>query len=110
MTVLYKNLNLLKLRDVYKLELAKLVYQLLHNLVPKSLNESFVKIFDVHTHKTRQAQNVVHFSPPVIKPLGLELVDHRGCKLCEEIDKSTKDLNWFSFKKRYKEMLIKSYD
>ena len=67
MTALYKKLNLLKFGDVYKLELAKFMYQLHHNRVPKSLTESFVKITDINTHKTRQAQNVVYFRPRVKK-------------------------------------------
>ena len=67
MTVLYKILNLQKFGNVYTLDLAKFMYQLHHNLVPRSLTESFVKITDIHAHKTRQAQNVVYFRPRVKK-------------------------------------------
>ena len=69
----------------------------------------YVKITDIHTHKTRQAQNVVHFRPRVKKNIRVELICHRGCKLWEEIDKSKKDLTWYSFKTWYKKILIKSY-
>ena len=94
MTVLSKNLNLLKFGDVYKLELAKFMYQLHHNLSPKSLTESFVKITDIHAHNTRQAQNVVYFRPRIKKNnIAVGLKSHRGSKPWETIDKPTKDRN-----------------
>ena len=107
MTVLFKKLKLLRFGDVYKLQLAKFMYQLYHNL-SLYLNKSFVKITAVHTRKTRQAQNVVYFVSRVKKNLGLKLISNKVCKLWEEIDKSTKDQNWHSIKKRYKEMLLKA--
>ena len=36
-TALYKNLNILKLEDIYKLELAKFMYQINYKKVPKYL-------------------------------------------------------------------------
>ena len=44
MTISYKNLNLLKFGDVYKLELVKFMYQLHHNRVPKSLKLTYIHI------------------------------------------------------------------
>jgi len=43
-TNLYNKLNFLKLTDIYKLELAKIMHQLLNSKLPKSLHALFTKI------------------------------------------------------------------
>ena len=43
-TELYQHLNLLVLDDIYKLELAKIMYLLHHNDLPPVLNNSFTKL------------------------------------------------------------------
>ena len=54
MTNLYKNFNILRLPDVYKLEVAKYTHQLHNNKLPKSLhNNDYVKINKTHNFKTR---------------------------------------------------------
>ena len=52
-TDLYKNLNLLKLNDIYKLELAKFMYQLQYETLPKSFNDQFIKLSDIHNCSIR---------------------------------------------------------
>ena len=44
MTNFYKNLNLQKLKGIYKLELAKFMYQLHHGTLPKSFYDRFIKL------------------------------------------------------------------
>ena len=45
---LYKNFELPKLQDIYRLELAKFMYKLEHNKLPKFFNNNFVKITNHH--------------------------------------------------------------
>ena len=45
---LYKNLSLLKLQNIYKLELAKFMYQLSFNKLPKIIESAFPKIKNIH--------------------------------------------------------------
>ena len=77
MTYLYKNLNILKLTDVYKLEVAKYMHLLQNNKLPKSLYDDYVKINETHNYNTRQVQNNVYFKPRVDKSIGKEMLVYR---------------------------------
>ena len=105
----YQKLNILKLADIYDLELAKHMHQLHNNKLPFSLHEDYVKLNEMHTHNTRQTQNAVYFKPRVNKSIGKELLVYRGAKLWENIASSIKSLSWYSFKKRFKRKLIGNY-
>ena len=59
MTNLSKNLNLLKLNDIYKLELAKFMHQLQHGTLTKSFYNRFIKISAVYNYLTRQKQRCI---------------------------------------------------
>ena len=109
MTILYQKLNILKLADIYGLELAKYMHQLHDNKLPFSLYEDCVKLNEIHSHNTRQTQNTVYFKPRVKKSIGKELLVYRGAKLWENINNSMKSLSWYSFKKRLKRRLISNY-
>ena len=67
MTILNQKLNVLKLADIYSLELAKYMHQLHNNKLPFSLYEDYVKLNEIHSHNTGQTQNAVHFKPRVKK-------------------------------------------
>ena len=108
MIILYQKLNILKLADIYGLELAKYMHQLRNNKLPFSLYD-YVKLNEIHSHNTRQTQNAVYFKPRVKKSIGKELLVYRGVKLWENIDNSIKSLSWHSFKKRLKRRLISNY-
>ena len=69
-TPLYKHLNILKLDDIYRLELAKIMYQLRHHLLPKTLQVSFTKVSDIHEHYTRFTENSGYFLSRVNKSIG----------------------------------------
>ena len=49
----YQNLNLLKLNDIYKLELAKFMHKLYNNNLPIVFQNRFAKIEKVYTYVTR---------------------------------------------------------
>ena len=65
MTILYQKLNVLKLADIYDLELAMHMHQLHNNKLLFSLCEDYVKLNEMHSHNTRQTQNAVYFKPRV---------------------------------------------
>jgi len=67
MISLYKNFNLLKLAEVYKLEFGKFMYQLHHRQLPQSFYDRFTKINDIHKYSTRQKYNSVYFKPQIKK-------------------------------------------
>jgi len=56
-TPLYKSLNILKLHDIYKLEIAKLMHKFHHEMLPTSFKDLFQKTAEIHCHNTRYATN-----------------------------------------------------
>ena len=53
MSSLYKKLNLLKLEDLYKVELGKFMYLYYNKKTPKIFNSFFKKITEIHSYNTR---------------------------------------------------------
>ena len=61
MSNLYKSLYLLKITDIHKLELAKFIFALLNNRLPKIFYDSLTKLELVHNRNTRQLTKNVYF-------------------------------------------------
>ena len=55
-TCLRENLNLLKLNDIYKLELVKFINQVHHKTVSQSFYDRFIQLSDIHGYFTRQKE------------------------------------------------------
>ena len=77
---LYKNFELLKLKDIYRLELAKFMYKLEHNKLLKLFN-NFVKMTNHRTYGTRQATSSNYFLPHVGKKIAQSQLSFRGLNL-----------------------------
>ena len=60
---LYKKMKLLKLKDVYKLELAKFMHKLFYNKLSCVFQKRFIKMEKIHSYKTRKAVNLNYFLP-----------------------------------------------
>ena len=89
-TQLYKNLKLLKLRDVYNKELAKFVHQIYNNKTPFLFQDKFTKLEKIHSHKTRKPNSSNFFSPRVSKKAGQKKLGYRGVKLWNSLDENLK--------------------
>ena len=80
-TQLYKNLKLLKPRDVYNLELAKFMHQIYNNNAPFLFQDKFTKLEKLYLHKTRKPSSSNFFLPRVSKNAGQNKLGFRGVKL-----------------------------
>jgi len=67
---LYKNLNVLKLNDIYRFELAKLVHTLHHGALPKIFDSFFKNISNIHSYRSRFADNQNYFMQRVCTNFG----------------------------------------
>ena len=96
---MYKQLNTLKISDIYHLELGKFMYQLYSDRLPAVFAQLFKKIKEIHSHHTRQTEESTYFLPRVYKTIGQQLLTFRKIKLWYSIDDTIKDRHWVSFKK-----------
>ena len=92
-TPLYKNLNVLKLNNTYRLELAKFIPKLHHGALPKIFDNFFKNISNIYSYKTSFADNQ-------------KKVFFRGAAFWKEIEQSLKILPYVTFCKHYKDRLL----
>ena len=107
--LLHQETNLLKIYDIYTLELAKFMYKLNRNSIPEILNTKFIKISTVHSYSTRSHSCKLYFLPRMNKTIGQKSLLVRGTKLWGELNDQTKLLSWYSFKKALRLKLFKTY-
>ena len=50
---MYKQQNLLKIPEIYDIELGKLMYKILHRLIPTAVKKEFIASTSVHNHYIR---------------------------------------------------------
>ena len=106
---LYKHLNLLKLNDIYKFELAKFMYLLHNKKLPAVFSSQFTKIEKIHSHNTRQINKCVYFIPQSTKSITQNLLAFRGTKLWSSLNSSIKNNRWGVSKQKYIIHLMSSY-
>ena len=99
-TGLYKLLNFLKLDDIYRLKLAKFMYQLHHKKFKTALNDCLVDITNIHSHNTRTKQNLVYFKPRVQTSTGKKSLTYREIDLWGKINLKQKNCLGYHSKKR----------
>ena len=80
-TQLYKKLQVLKVENIYQLELATFMYQLHHNQFSKNFHHSFREISIIHQHQTRLINSIGYYRPRINKMFRQKLYSHRGSKV-----------------------------
>ena len=109
-TCLYKLLNFLKLDYIYRLELAKFMYQFYQEKFKTALNDCFVDITNIHSHNTRTKQNLEYFKPRVQTSTGRKSLTYKGIDLWGKIKLEVKELSLVSLKKKMKQKAIQNYN
>ena len=108
-SLIFKALNLLKIDDIYQLELGKFMYQTFNGNIPQKIDKGFIKLSSVHKHYTRHTINKFHL-PRVNTCYGHKMLSFAGVKLWSKLDLDLKSLGWLSFKKHFKRKLLEKYD
>ena len=108
-SILYNQLKLLKLEDIYKLELSKFKHQLNCNMTPKVFEKNFVKLESVHSYSRRQKTKNNYFLTRVNKTMSQKQLAFCGTKLWAPLDNFIKTKPLPVFKKILKERMIRDY-
>ena len=109
-TELYILSNLLKITDIYILEICKLMYKYKHNLLPNIFTNMFIKINCIHSHITRSAIKNDYYMQRKQKCVGQRTLQYRGAKIWNEIPNSIKSsYHIHGFTKLLKSHLIEKY-
>ena len=106
---LFKSVNILQLKDIFHLELAKFMHQATNNNLPPNLNQMFTRISLLHRYPTSSSRNRVFAKPIAQKSAYNNWISTTGITLWENISPEQKNLNFVPFKKSYRKYLIDSY-
>ena len=103
---LFKELKLLKLNDIYKLNVGKFMFKMVQNKLPLPVKNTFIKNQELHKHNTRQG---VHIKFRRTKVASCQ-ISHKGPEVWLNIPngiQTSKNINQFKYK--YKRLLQQAY-
>lgn len=103
---LFKNLGLLKLNEIYKLQLAKIMYRINNDTWLGNYN--MLKIDQIHSYSTRAATSSNYYIGSA-KTTSRNSLVYVGSKIWMEIPAELKFLNFYLFKNRLKKHFISLY-
>ena len=104
---LFKDLELLKLNDVYKLEIGKMVHKIKSNLLVGE--HDLISLNKIHNHNTRISANSNYFVKIPRTNLGKNSFSYIGPKIWQDVPLEYKNLDSVPFKHCYKQHLLQQY-
>ena len=108
-TDMYLNMRILKLQDVYDLELTKFMHSFHHKSLPTCLISLFTLVQNAHSTSTRNFANNALYIPIVRKSSFLYSLEYRGSVHWNSIPNDLKSLTKSQIKKQYKILLLSKY-
>lgn len=99
---LFKDLNLLRLNDLYKLNVGKFMYKMTHNKLPLPIKHTFIQNQEMHNHNTRQGVHIKYRRTKIAS----NQISHKGPEVWLNIPadiQTAKTIN--QFKSKYKKFL-----
>ena len=80
---LFKNLNILNLESIYKLQIGKFMYQYRPGILPYSLNDMFLVTHQVHSYGTRSSE--IFYLPQCRANVRKFSISFQGPKFCNSL-------------------------
>ena len=111
-TPFYSKLNVLKLSDLFKLEIGKFVHAHFNNKLPFTFSGYFSLTSKVSQENTRStlSRNICLYIPRFRTNRLQKCIGYQGVKICNDIPAEIQTTLPILFKKRYKKHLIQLYD
>ena len=109
-TPFYAKFKILKLTDLYKLEICKLVHDHLHNKLPSSLSNLFCKSQQISQRSTRSSSNPYILYIPRFRSKRLQrCIKYQGVTIWNSIPSDIQTLTKRAFKIKLKQHFIHYY-
>jgi len=89
-TLLYKNLKILKLNDIYQFELAQFMHKFHHGKLSEKYKEYFQDTSAVHSYQTRYANIENYFIHRVSSNAGKKLISYWEASLWNKVEQNLK--------------------
>ena len=105
---LYKKLNLLKIDDIYILELGTFMHRLHWGRIPVNFDQ-FTPLSQAHSHATRAATRGGYIWQMASTVKAKRSLNHLDPKIWDSIDPSLYDISLPAFKRQLKDKLVNEY-
>ena len=108
---LFNRLQILKLNDMFQLQVASFVYECTNNIAPAYFRNYFTKINTIHRINTRQSmKNDLYAVSCNTTQYGLRSIHYSGVRLWNSLPMEIKDSNTLSnFKRKLKHHYLGCY-
>ena len=107
----YKNLNILKVHDLCKLEIVSLMYLHEKSRLPTTFNNKFIKPSEVYLYTTRSNQELTYYIPRFRLVRFEKSFAYTGVKIWNNIEKKLKQqFSYSQFPNTYKAILSEAYN
>ena len=104
---LFQKLKILKIKDIYHLELAKFMYQYHNSKLPKVFDKYFTCANTVHKHDTRSASLSNYYLHSIITNSARRALSFSGAQVWNGLNLEWRDFSYHKFKKSVKNLLSK---
>ena len=108
-TPLYFELGILKMNELFKFEIAKLMHQHSHNLLPPGISSVFTDLSTIHSRLTRSQTQKSLYLPKFSIQRCPRSIKFQGTKIWNSLSPKFKILSFRKFKSKFKNQLIATY-
>ena len=107
---MFKNMEILRLADIYKLELGKFMHKTQSKSVPENFENYFTRIENMHNHPLRSITNTTFYPKSTNTSKYRNWLTNDGVELwTKKIHSDLKKLPYKSFANKYKREILDSY-
>ena len=106
---MFKNMNLLKIEDIFSLELAKFMHRAHSNNLPSNFETYFTRIEDMHNYNLRSIKNKTFYTKSTNTAKYRKWLTNSGVELWKTITPELKNLSYKCFSQKYKQNIVDSY-
>ena len=108
-TPLYFVLGILKINELFKFEIGKLMYQHSHNLLAAGISSPFTNLSTIHSTQTRSQTQKSLYLPKFSTQRCQRSTKFQGTKIWNSFSPEFKILSFTKFKFKFKNQLIATY-
>ena len=109
MCILFESIKILKVKDIYELEIAKFMYSYYHSNLLENFNNYFKYASKHHDYKTRSITADNFYLERAKTRNGLRSCSYTGIKIWNNILPTFKQLPKYSFSKQIKLFMLSNY-
>ena len=109
MSLLYKSMKILKVKDIYELEIAKFKHSYYRCKLPENFDNYFKNASNHHKYNIRSIVNDNYYVERADTQKGQRSCSYIGVKIWNKLLPTIKQLSKYSFSKHIKKSMINNY-